>query len=269
MQNQRKGFTLIELLVVIAIIAVLMGVLLPSLARARKQAKNVACQALLKQWGNIWSMFCDDNDGRFTSGQVGWARGDWILNLRDLYQTKGDILKCPVAKKRRIDDNGEIAEYGGPENTYVMPASATDFNGEAEEPSYGQNCWVYNPPSGVDNIQGRPAANHWRSKDSSGGAYVPVFGDTMWRGGGPSEDGSAGDPPAFNGQWEGVNAEMNHFCIDRHEGAINIVFMDWHVESVKLKKLWKLKWHKTFNTNGTWTRINAPWPDWMKSMPEG
>jgi prepilin-type N-terminal cleavage/methylation domain-containing protein len=47
----RKGFTLIELLVVIAIIALLMAILMPTMQRTRKQARVVACQSNLKQWG--------------------------------------------------------------------------------------------------------------------------------------------------------------------------------------------------------------------------
>ena len=70
---RRRGFTLIELLVVIAIIALLMGILMPALSRVRKQARSVACQALLKQWGVIWAMYCDDNDGRFSeAGNLDW-----------------------------------------------------------------------------------------------------------------------------------------------------------------------------------------------------
>ena len=45
--------------------------------------------------------------------------------------------------------------------------------------------------------------------------------------------------------------------------------MDWHVEKVRLKRLWKLKWHKNYDTHGSWTLPDAPWPDWMKKLPEG
>ena len=47
--KENKGFTLIELLVVIAIIAVLMGILMPTLKRAREQGKRMVCQSNLKQ----------------------------------------------------------------------------------------------------------------------------------------------------------------------------------------------------------------------------
>jgi len=104
---RQGGFTLIELLVVIAIIALLMGILMPALSRVRKQARSVACQALLKQWGAIWAMYCDDNDGRFCeAGSLDWKRGTWVLALRPQYRTKSKILLCPAAFNRAIGPSG-------------------------------------------------------------------------------------------------------------------------------------------------------------------
>jgi prepilin-type N-terminal cleavage/methylation domain-containing protein/prepilin-type processing-associated H-X9-DG protein len=269
--RKRRGFTLIELLVVIAIIALLMAILMPALARVKKQAKSVACQALLKQWGVIWSMYCDDNNGKFSRGLVrgaGWHRGEWIICLRSLYRTKTDILRCPAAIKRRPDGN----EWGGTFNTYYMPIGGSGSSLGGEEPSYGANNWIYDPLPNESDIQGRPAEWNWRHKDVAQAFQVPVFADTMWRGGGPSEIGTGGDPPQFDGQWLGFNREMMHFCINRHQGTINMLFMDWSVRKVGLKELWTLKWHREFNTNGHWTRAGGveagDWPEWMKNFQE-
>ncbi len=62
--RRRQAFTLIELLVVIAVIALLMAILIPALNQAREQAKAVICQSNLHQWGDIFLMYTDDNDGR-------------------------------------------------------------------------------------------------------------------------------------------------------------------------------------------------------------
>ena len=62
---RRVGFTLIELLVVIAIIALLMAIMMPALAQVRKQAKKIVCQANLRQWGTLFLLYTNDNNGRF------------------------------------------------------------------------------------------------------------------------------------------------------------------------------------------------------------
>ncbi|MEI8195683.1 MAG: prepilin-type N-terminal cleavage/methylation domain-containing protein [Phycisphaerae bacterium] len=70
----RRGFTLIELLVVVAIIALLIAILLPSLGRAKEQAKAVQCLSNLKQMASASFAYADNNNGRFPSayftGQV-------------------------------------------------------------------------------------------------------------------------------------------------------------------------------------------------------
>ena len=73
-RRSRTGFTLIELLVVVAIIALLMSILMPSLHRARKQARAVACLSNLKQWGYIWHMYTEDSSGKFNTGGIGRGR---------------------------------------------------------------------------------------------------------------------------------------------------------------------------------------------------
>jgi len=232
-----KAFTLIELLVVIAIIALLMGILMPALARAKKQARAAACQMNLHQWSTIWAMYCQDNNGRFCmeADNVGWPRGNWIVVLRPYYQTRSGILTCPMATK----PHPAGGSWGGPFNTYVMGTGGIyDWQ---EEGSYGANCWLYSRRPGQDKIQNRPVKWNWQTVDVKGANKIPVFADTMWRGGGPFYmDGNPQSnrivPPEYHGQWRGAGYEMSHFCIDRHGGGtVNSLFLDWSIRKVGLK----------------------------------
>ncbi|MFQ6035229.1 MAG: type II secretion system protein [Sedimentisphaerales bacterium] len=273
-----RGFTLIELLVVIAIIALLMAILTPTLNRAKKQARSTACLMNLHHWGVIWSMYCDENDGYFPvseikggSGYLGWRRGTWIVALRPQYETRTEILMCPMARKRHPSGSA----WGGPFHTYIQGGGGV--GDRREECSYGGNCWIYKPLPGQTACQGRPTKWNWKSKDVKGGDRIPIFADAMWRGGGPFYQSSDPynnriRPPEFDGQWLGYNKEMMHFCINRHNGFINATFLDWSARKIGLKELWKMKWHRQFNINGPWTVAGGvmptDWPEWMRSFKD-
>ncbi len=65
---RKNGFTLIELLVVVAIIVVLIGILLPGLARARQAAKEVACKSNLRSIGSGSLIYAQENNSNFAPG---------------------------------------------------------------------------------------------------------------------------------------------------------------------------------------------------------
>jgi prepilin-type N-terminal cleavage/methylation domain-containing protein/prepilin-type processing-associated H-X9-DG protein len=68
---RRSGaFTLIELLVVIAVIAVLMGILMPALGKAKELAQGIACRGNLRNYTYGMSMYLDDNDGKFCPAEM-------------------------------------------------------------------------------------------------------------------------------------------------------------------------------------------------------
>ena len=266
------GFTLVELLFVIAIIALLMSILMPALGRVRKQAKDVLCQVQLKQWGIIFSMYTDDNNGYFNSGRAGaptirpdwnqyWHRGDWIMATRPYFEEearKVEVRLCPMATKQKPGQG--IA--GSPFTSWRWGGDyGWDYG------SYGLNGWVVNPPTGVEYIWGNPTKNNWRSARVKGAGIIPVFADCGWVGGSPTP---FDEPQVVYSPSGGGTSEMKYFCINRHNGMINILFMDWSVRKIGLKQLWTLKWHRGYNTCGPWTKCGnvtpGEWPDWMRNF---
>ena len=62
--HKQRGFTLIELLIVMAIISILMGILLPSLSKARDQTKAAVCMSNMRQIGYAADFYAQDHDSR-------------------------------------------------------------------------------------------------------------------------------------------------------------------------------------------------------------
>lgn len=102
-----KGFTLIELLVVIAVIAALLGILLPSLRKARGAARRMVCQSNLRQIAIAWNAYLDDNEGAFYKGgnahlDYGGWKGNVIL-MREPDRPLNKYFGLPLVEENEND----------------------------------------------------------------------------------------------------------------------------------------------------------------------
>ena len=269
--RERKGFTLIELLVVIAIILLLMAILLPTLQRARRQAKAIACQSNLHQWGLYFLMYTEGNNGRFFRCQdrphpvVGPT---WIKVMWPYYCDSKDLLLCPMAKKTRFEIPVRgIGAFGGKFSAWVSNFPPSDIRPSIYG-SYGLNEWVGDSRPGSSPFD---RAGSWKTYLVQGAGNIPLLLDSaLWNT--TPEDHNPPPVYEYEGAWEFHLYYMAPFCINRHDRFINGLFMDSSVRKVGLKELWILKWHRRFNTAGAWTKAGGvqpeDWPQWMRRFKD-
>ena len=103
--------------------------------------------------------------------------------------------------------------------------------------------------------------------DSAGGfSLYNTIGSVSW---------GLGAPPYHEGSGFGIDghpAPLQSVCINRHDGYVNGLFMDWSVRRVGLKELWTLKWQRDLNTANKWTAAGGvkpeDWPEWMRKFKD-
>lgn len=264
--NKQRGFTLIELLVVIAIIALLMSILMPALARVRQQAKEAICQSNLRQWGTMFSMYTNENDGYYMQS---WSieGQSWQAALRSYYgegkeesSLVTDIKCCPMAARpdSKSMSGSTFIAWGGPQNWAFIDGKRGDYG------SYGTNTCIYHKPKGDEGY----APEYWRRDDVKNAGNIPLFLDCIWV---TSWASWTDEPPTYSGArvWTGgTGGGMGLFCVPRHGEVINGLFVDYSIRNIGLKELWLFKWNRLYDL--VQARQNEPdWSSgtgWMESF---
>ena len=264
-----NAFTLIELLVVIAVIALLMGILLPVLSRVRMQAKALACQGNLRQFGMGLYAYAAENDGEAPhiwgedrgSASPGWEQV-FLLGV-----DSNEVLLCPRAAKTRRDRGGRGSTF------YAWKYEWRLYSSGSTRVIVGSYAW--NAAVGVP--AGYPVSEwprSWRAVDVEGAAGIPfIFGCAQ-----PYYDPEVasapctlGDPPNCEDS-DDRSIDSRLVCMNRHDGGINMCFLDSSVRKVGLKELWTLKWHRQYDTANRWTKAGGvrpeDWPEWMRKFKD-
>ncbi|MEN6385902.1 MAG: type II secretion system protein [Phycisphaerales bacterium] len=273
-----KGFTLVELLVVISIVALLLALLLPALSNAKKQAVRVICVSNEKQWALGYEMYTNAYNGKFPTepypaDSKGLKPGCWINAIPKYIATNpdksADIYLCPAAKQP-YNKGGKwpFAAWGGRQTPALW-----GYDKEWPYFSYGENGWTRS----VDfpNAKDWEKKSMWRSKLTiTSPSTVPVFGDCAFPVSNDPRYTPRNLPPSASSEdmnpLNSLNTSnnMNRFFINRHDLSVNLLMADWSVKRIGLKKLLKLRWHRTWEltmSTATPRYESIIWPGWVKN----